>query len=343
MNISRRVLVSFVALISVFHIPLVHAHGPGDDMAEAANKFLAALTPEQRGKATYGFTNDERFNWHFIPKPRNGLPFKEMTPPQLELGRALLRTGLSPRGFTKATNVMLVCEQVLRDLENQAPRRDPALYYVTIFGKPDQSPWGWRVEGHHLALNFAIDTNDVVSVTPNFMGSNPGEVASGPYKGLRNLGAEEDLGRQLAASLSEDQRKTGIFATDAPKDIITGNSRKVSPVEPFGIAASKLTKAQQEVLQSLIKEYVFRFRSELAERDLKKIQAAGLEKIYFAWAGSLARGQGSYYRVQGPTFLMEYDNTQNNANHVHTVWRDFENDFGEDLLRRHYEQTPHAK
>jgi Protein of unknown function (DUF3500) len=312
-------------------------------MSEAANKFLAALTPEQRAKATYAFTNDERFNWHFIPKSRNGLPFKEMTPPQQDLGRALLRTGLSPQGFTKATNIMLVVELVLKELENQAPRRDPGLYYVTVFGKPGESPWGWRVEGHHLALNFAIDANNVISVTPNFFGSNPAEVPQGPLKGFRNLAAEEDLGRQLASSLNEEQRKAGLIATDAPRDIITGNARKTSSVEPFGIPASKLTKAQQDVLQSLIREYVFRFRSDVAEQDLKKIQSAGFEKIYFAWAGPLERGKGHYYRVQGPTFLMEYDNTQNNANHIHTVWRDFENDFGEDVLRKHYEQTPHAK
>jgi len=342
MKTPRFVAGFFCTLFSLFSILPAHAGSPAAEMAAAADKFLASLTPEQREKGTYAFTNAERFNWHFIPKPRNGLPFKEMTAPQQELGRALLRTGLSPQGFTKATNVMLVVEQVLRDLENQAPRRDPGLYYVTVFGKPGESPWGWRVEGHHLALNFALDANDVISVTPNFIGSNPAEVAQGPHQGLRNLGAEEDLGRKLATSLTEEQRKTGLITTDAPRDIITGNSRKASPIEPLGIPASKLTKAQQDVLQSLLKEYVFRFRSELAERDLKKIQSAGVEKIYFTWAGSLEPHQGHYYRIQGPTFLMEYDCTQNNANHVHTVWRDFENDFGDDLLRRHYEQTPHA-
>jgi hypothetical protein len=266
-----------------------------------------------------------------------------MTPQQQELGRALLRAGLSQQGLIKATNIMFVIEQVLGELENDATRRDPGLYHLTIFGNPQRSPWGWRVEGHHLALNFVVGANDVVSVTPNFFGSNPAEVPQGAHKGLRTLAGEEDLGRQLATSLSEEQRRTGLIAADAPSEIITGNSRKAEPIEPFGIPASKLTKSQQELLLSLIREYVFRFRSEVAEKDLRKIQNAGLERIYFAWAGRLERGKGHYYRIQGPTFLMEYDNTQNDANHIHTVWRDFENDFGEDLLRRHYEQVPHAK
>jgi hypothetical protein len=340
---NTRVLFCAALLLSIFALSLVGGNAPAEEMSEAAKKFLTALTAEQRTKATYAFTNHERFNWHFVPKPRNGVPFKEMTSPQQELARALLRTGLSQQGFTKVTNIMLIIEQVLSELENDPTRRDPGLYYVTIFGNPDQSPWGWRVEGHHLALNFVVGTSDGVSVTPNFFGSNPAEVLQGPHKGLRPLAGEEDLGRQLATSLSEEQRNTGLIAADAPRDIITGNSRKAGPIEPFGIPASKLTKSQQELLLSLIREYVYRFRSEVAEKDLRKIQNAGFDKLYFAWAGPLARGKGHYYRIQGPTFLMEYDNTQDNANHIHTVWRDFENDFGQDLLRRHYDQVPHTK
>jgi Protein of unknown function (DUF3500) len=339
---NARVLCS--AILLSFILARSAAGGPpAEEMSKAAKQFVTALTPEQRTKAIYAFTSDERFNWHFVSKPRKGLPFKEMTLPQQELARALLRAGLSKQGFIKATNIMLVIEQVLRELEGGATRRDPGLYYFTIFGDTDQSPWGWRVEGHHLALNLVVGTNDVVSVTPTFFGSNPAEVPQGPHKGLRNLAGEEDLGRQLATSLSKEQRSTGLIAADAPSDIITGNSRKAKPIEPFGIPASKLSKSQQEVLFSLIREYVFRFRNEVAEQDFRKIRNAGFEKIYFAWAGPLERGKGHYYCIQGPTFLMEYDNTQDNANHIHTVWRDFENDFGEDLLRSHYDQMPHTK
>ena len=174
------------------------------------------------------------------------------------------------------------------------------------------------------------------------MGVNPAEVRSGPRKGLRLLAVEEDLGRQLAKSLDENQRKLGLIATEAPRDIITAAARKVKPLEPAGLPATQLNPEQRELLKKLIQEYIYRHRPEVAEADRKKIEAAGWQNITFAWAGSLEPGQGHYYRIQGPTFLLEYDNTQNKANHIHTVWRDFGNDFGEDLLRKHYEQNPHA-
>jgi hypothetical protein len=237
---------------------------------------------------------------------------------------------------------MLVIEQVLKDLENGAARRDSGLYYVTIFDRPGTTAWGWRVEGHHLSLNFTVRGDEVLGVTPSFFGSNPAEVPRGPRQGLRVLGAEEDLGRELVRSLNEGQRKVAVIGATAPSEIITGASRKANPLQPEGIGASDLTSKQQDALRTLIHEYVFRYRTELAEQDMKKIQQAGFEKIHFAWAGPVESGQGGhYYRVQGPTFLLEFDNTQNNANHIHTVWRDFENDFGEDLLRKHYETVKH--
>ncbi|HOB33449.1 MAG TPA: DUF3500 domain-containing protein [Verrucomicrobiota bacterium] len=315
------------------------AASPAKDMAAAATAFLDALTPDQRTNAIIEFKSDERFNWNFVPRRRLGLPFRDMTPAQQELGRALLRSGLSDRGYWKATNIIAVVELALRELENQSSRRDPGLYYITLFGQPGQSPWGWRLEGHHLSLNFTIHGDEVLAVTPSFFGSNPADIPSGPHQGVRTLGAEEDLGRELATSLTEAQRKTAIIAARAPNDIITGASRKANQLEPEGIGVDELTPPQRELLQKLIREYVFRYRAEIAERDLKKIEEAGFEKVHFAWAGSIEKGQGHYYRVQGPTFLLEYDNTQNRANHIHTVWRDFENDFGEDLLRKHYEEA----
>ena len=318
------------------------AGSPARDMATAATNLLNALNAEQRAKALVEFKSDERFDWNFIPKDRKGLPFKEMTATQQDLGRVLLRSGLSDRGYTKATNIMLVVEMVLKDLENQSARRDSGLYYVTIFGQPGPNAWGWRVEGHHLSLNFTVRGDEVLAVTPSFFGSNPAEVPRGPYQGLRTLGTEEDLGRELVRSLGDAQRKVAVIATSAPSEIITGASHKANPLQPEGIGAGDLTSSQQEALRKLIHEYVFRYRTDLAEQDMKKIREAGFEKIHFAWAGPVEPGQGGhYYRVQGPTFLLEFDNTQNNANHIHTVWRDFENDFGEDLLRKHYETVKH--
>ena len=335
---------SFLPALAILNLfaPVAFAHSPAEEMAEAATNFLGALKPAQRSKAVYEFSNEERFDWHFIPKPRKGLPFKDMTPAQSALAEELLKTALSQKGYLKASTIMSL-EKVLFALEKQGPTRDSRLYFVTIFGEPGAGPWGWRLEGHHLSLNFAIQGDQVLAGTPSFFGANPARVQDGPRKGLRALPQEEDMGRALVKSLDADQRKLAIIATNAPRDIITGNSRKAKALDPVGIAASALTKEQREILMGLIKEYVSRYRTEMAEQDLKKIMQAGDDKIQFAWAGALEPGQGHYYRIQGPTFLMEYDNTQDNANHVHTVWRDLQNDFGEDLLRQHYDQVPHPK
>jgi hypothetical protein len=342
MNLPRNFAVAACVLAHCFLASRpAFAQSPGADLAAAANNFLAALKPEQKDKAAFELKSDERVNWHFIPKERKGLPFKEMSPAQKHLAHALLGSVLSQRGNFKVATIMSL-EQVLHELENNAPHRDADLYYVSIFGTPGKDVWGWRIEGHHLSMNFVVRGDIVLAATPSFLGVNPGEVRTGPRKGLRVLAAEEDLGRQLAKSLDENQRKLGILAGDAPKDIITAAERKVKPLEPAGLPAPQLNPEQRDLLKKLLQEYIHRYRVEVAEADRKKIEAAGWERISFAWAGSLEPGKGHYYRIQGPTFLLEYDNTQNNANHIHTVWRDFENDFGEDALRKHYEQT-HAK
>jgi hypothetical protein len=182
-----------------------------------------------------------------------------------------------------------------------------------------------------------------VLATPSFMGSNPAEVLAGPRQGLRILAKEDDLGRQLVKSFDDAQRKLAVITNTAPSDIITSNARKAKRLEPAGLPVARMNKSQREILHALIDEYIARNRAEVARADWAKIEKAGWDQTSFAWAGGLDRGQGHYYRVQGPTFLLEYDNTQNNANHIHAVWRDFENDFGDDLLLKHYEQTPHAK
>jgi hypothetical protein len=336
---APNVIRSFAALL--FSVQLgasaAPALSPAKEMADAGNNFLAALTPDQKAKAVYEFEDDQRFDWHFIPKPRKGLPFREMSSPQRLLAHALLATGLSQRGYQKATTIMSL-EQILYDIENKSPTRDADLYFVTLFGQPGKAPWGWRVEGHHLSLNFAVGDDQVLSVTPLFFGANPAQILSGPRKGLRVLGGEEDLGRQLVKSLDAAQLKQALIATNAPRDIITGAERKAKVLEPVGIAVADLTPPQRELLMALLKEYVLRCRAELAEADLKSIREAGHQNLHFAWAGGLEPGEGHYYRIQGPTFLMEYDNTQDKANHIHSVWRDLKNDFGEDPLRKHYEQ-----
>jgi len=334
-----------IASVAFAIATVARAHVAAEEMAAAAGKFLDALTPEQRAKATFDLKSDERQNWHFIPKVRNGLTLKDMTPDQRAAAKALLRSGLSAHGYEKATNIISL-ESILKDLEG--PRgtmvRDAELYYFSVFGKPEpKGTWGWRVEGHHLSLNFTIVKGEMFAGTPSFLGTNPAEVRQGPRRGLRILADDEDLGRALVKSLTAEQRKVAIFEEKAPADVVTAAKRKVVPLETTGLAAAKMTPAQSAQLQKLVQAYVNRLRGDLAEMDLKKIEKAGWDKLYFAWAGGLEKGDGHYYRVQGPTFLIEYDNTQNNANHIHAVWRDFDNDFGEDLLRRHYAETPHGK
>jgi len=318
------------------------AHTPAEEMAAAANNLIAALSPEQQAKAIFEWKDEERFDWHFIPKPRKGLPLGEMTSSQRMLAQALLGSGLSSRGLAKATTIISL-EQVLFDIENKAPNRNSDFYYVSIFGKPGKDAWGWRLEGHHVSLNFTVQGDQVAATTPSFFGANPAQVRVGPRKGLRVLAAEEDLGREFVKSLDAEQLKVALYTNDAPREIITGNSRKANALEPMGILAAKLSSEQKKLLLTLLKEYVYRYRSEIADTELKHIRDAGEDKISFAWAGGIESGQPHYYRIQGPTFLMEYDDTQNDANHIHAVWRNLQNDFGEDLLRAHYDQTPHQK
>ena len=311
----------------------------GADMAQAATNLLASLAPEQRSKAAFEFKDEERYNWHFVPRPRKGLPLKEMTHAQRPLAHALLASGLGQRGYAEAVTIISL-EQILADVEKgRGPARDPEMYFVSIFGNPSpKGTWGWRVEGHHLATNFTVVGGRATSGGPSFFGSNPGEVRDGPRKGLRVLGAEEDMGRQLVRSLDEAQRKAAVLPGEAPKEIITGNARKAMLDDPKGVTVSQLTPPQRQTLMSLLDLYARRLRTEMAEDDLRRIMQAGIENVRFAWAGGLEPGEPHYYRLLGPTFLVEYDNTQNNANHVHTAWRDLLNDFGDDALKKHYEQ-----
>lgn len=321
-----------------------------ENMVVAAQEFLEALSPELRVRAVFPFESEDRFRWHFVPHemfPRRGVNIKEMKAEQRRAAHALLRSALSSQGYLKATSIMHL-EEILREIEKSTGtgrfNRDPELYWFMIFGTPStKAPWGWRVEGHHLSLNFSSVTNELIATTPTFMGSNPAEVPRGPHVGWRILAAEEDLARALLASLDENQRAQAIIDTTAPADIITGNSRKASLEKPVGLPVSKMTETQRSLLLRLMVEYIQNMRQDLAHQQLEKIKNAGIEKIHFAWAGSLTRGEGHYYRIHGPTFLIEYDNTQNNANHIHTVLRDFEDDFGVDLLSKHYQESTHHR
>ncbi len=308
-------------------------------MADSALAFLNSLTPEQRAQATFEFKDDERLNWHFIPKPRKGLPLKDMTPTQKQLAHALLSAGLSQRGYIKAVTIMSL-DDVLRIMEkDDGVRRNPEGYFFSVFGEPsDKGTWGFRVEGHHVSQNFTI-VNGKIAGSPSFFGANPAMVPEGPRKGLRALANEEDLGRELIQSLNAEQQKVAIVDKEAYKDIFTMASRKAALTgQPSGIQASRMTAKQRELLQNLLDEYCYNMPDQLAQDREEKVKKAG-DNLYFAWAGGIEKTQPHYYRIQAPAFLIEYDDTQNNANHIHSVWRDYDGDFGLDLLKQHYETS----
>ncbi len=319
------------------------AASPAAEMAQVAQALVSALNSEQQGKLFFALDDKVRFDWHFIPRARPGVSFKSMSPAQQARADALLRAALSPEGHRTLNNIRLL-DQVLWERTHN-PIRDSTLYYFTFFGRPsERGPWGWRVEGHHLSLNFTLQGGQVVSTTPFFFGANPAEVRDeGQHHGLRTLPQEEDLGRRLLKMLTTEQRRKALINVEAPDEIVTGTDRKPDLGAPVGVAYAEMSPEQQQALRGLLEMYARRLRKELAEAELARIRAAGSEKVHFAWAGGSEPGQGHYYRLHGPTFVIEYDNTQDGANHIHTVWRDFDRDFGPDPLRAHYASSPHHR
>jgi hypothetical protein len=361
-RIRRRSFLGSSALLiggGLFTVDGVHGWGQGQDhshefpgdvrhhlsalslMTETANRFLAALSPEQQAKAAFPFGADEHMNWHFIPKERKGLPLREMNSYQRHLASALLASGLSQVGYIKAVTIMSL-EEVLRILENDSgERRNPEKYYFTIFGAPsDSGTWGWRIEGHHLSQNYTVTNGQVVN-GPSFFGSNPAEVRQGPRKGLRVLSAEDNMGFELLGTLDEPLRKTAIVEAKAYSDILTAASRKAALAgQPSGLSAAAMNSRQFDALRALAELYARNLPDELARHRLGQIDRAGRD-VFFAWAGGTNPGDPHYYRIQTSAFLIEFDDTQDNANHIHSVWRDLRNDFGGDLLRAHYETGHH--
>jgi hypothetical protein len=272
-----------------------------------------------------------------------------MTEPQRKLAHELLKSGLSQRGYTTTTAIMNELEAILRDTEAASRGgkpggniRDPELYFFTVFGTPaGKGTWGWRVEGHHVSLHFTVADGAAVVGAPSFWGTNPAEVREGPKKGLRVLDREQDAGRAMMMALDDGQKKTALIAEVAPTDILTKTEVITNPLSPLGIPASALTPKQRELLMQLIDVYTSQMTADIAAERQAEIKKGGLDKIAFAWAGPVEPGQKHYYRVQGPTFVIEFDNTQNDGNHIHSVWRDFESDFGRDLLREHLSAVKH--
>ena len=315
-------------------------------MAGAATAFLDSLDRTQRLAATTAFDVEDHRVWTYLPGGRPGAALAAMTTEQQALALALLDTGCSAHGGRTARAVIEL-DMIRRQLESSAgtpPRPTDHRYWVRILGDPNaDAPWAWRVNGHHLAVHVTV-VDDAVAATPQFFGAEPAIVPDGPHRGLRTLPGEEELARALLARLDDDQRRVAITSPTAPHDILTRFDPVVDPsVVPAGLGHGQMTSRQQDALHRLIRLYFDRAPADVADAAWSDATGRGLDDVTFAWAGPDERGRGHYYAVRGPTFLLEYDNTQDDANHIHSVWRDLRNDWGADLLREHYARRHPAK
>lgn len=332
----------FKYLLSLALTPLAfahegHAHNPATvEMTEAASVFLASLDDSQAKTAKFEFKNVERENWHFVPmNDRKGLRLDALKPHQKHLAFGLLGTGLSQKGLLTASQIMTL-EQILQDRGESAEIRNPEKYHISIFGTPSEKEvWGWRFEGHHLSLNFSLLGDKVIGL-PAFYGTNPAELKKGPLKGMRPLGEIEDAARSLAEELIK-AGNSPVFSEKPPKEILTAQDSKASAQKVEGVTSDKMDGEQIKKLQVIIGMVAEFQRQEVTNKVLHLIATTQRKKMHFAWGGSLEKGKGHYFRIQGVDFLIEYANTQNDANHAHLVWRDLKNDFARDSLKKHYE------
>jgi len=317
------------------------------EVAVTAQSFLSTLNDRERAVASFPFDDPERNKWAYVPQSRSGLALGAMNEGQRAAAFALVGTGLSEHG-TRLAHGIIELEGILREIEGAmsslvGPRRDPDLYYLSLFVGPGGAhPWGWRFEGHHLSVNVTDLGAHGQVVAPLFMGANPARVPSGPREGLRLLSAEEDLAFELLNMLDPRQRARATIAPRTFGDIVTRSDPTVKPMKLAGLPAAEMTMDQQRQLRRLLAVYTGRMADSSARGQLQRIDDAGFGRLHFAWAGAHQPRQPHYYRIHGPTVLVEYDNSQSGANHIHTVWRDLENDFGGDLLKRHYGQQPHG-
>jgi hypothetical protein len=312
----------------------------GTDMVAAAGEFLDSLTTEQRSQTAFPFESMERFDWNFIPlqdkdkKPtRKGLSLQEMTPGQRKAALGLLKASTTEKGSRAAVAIMSL-EEILHEQEKKKPVnvRSPEWYFFTVFGMPSKTgKWGWRVEGHHLSLNFTLEGTQLVAATPSFYGANPAEIKNGPRQGERILAASEDPARALYKALEGEQKKAAYH--DQPFPEPKQKTQKADVGQPVGLPASRLNASQKQLLVKLLESYTDRMPPEVGSAELKRVHDAGLDKVHFSYNGGTELGEKHSYRVQGPTFVIEFLNEQNDsagnqANHIHSVWRHLASDFG---------------
>ena len=304
---------------------------------EATVAFLDTLSAEQRAKAVFPFEDEERLNWHYFPKDRAGISIKELNIEQRDALAGLIEVALSEKGYSKVEAIREL-ETVLFDLSGGKDQaRDPERYYLSVFGEPSaEGDWGLRYEGHHLSLNWTILGGIIESFSPQFLGTNPGEVREGVHNGMRALAEEEGLARELVKSFSAEQRVQAVASDIAPPEILTGADREAKFQDAAGLRYADMTEAQRGLFMRLIAVFAGVQADAVASETMRHVTEDGLDEVRFVWMGGIEKGEGHYYRIQGGAFLVEYDNTQNQANHVHTVWREPQGDFGHDWLQEHY-------
>lgn len=333
---SLKPLLTVIVIAAMGAMLLAQADKPepsGSKMASAAEKFLGAISPAQKTQATFAFDDAERLNWHFIPRVRKGLPLRDLEGASLSAAHELIQSGLSKAGYDQALSVMSL-EEVLYLLEagdraERRERRNPGKYYLSVFGTPSKAgKWGWRLEGHHISLNYTINNGEVIGSTPEFFGANPGVIDAGPGRAIRVLAPEEDIARQILKLCSVETAKTVLIDAKAPDDLRGANQPQADATPPVGLSAAQMNADQRKLLGELLNEYLRNMPSDVESKRRARVEKDGLDSISFAWWGGSERNQPYYYRVQGPSFLIEHNNTQNNANHIHSYWRDLAGDFG---------------
>jgi hypothetical protein len=321
-----------LASISLSFNAAVADEAPGVGMSAAATTLLSSLTDDQKKLASFKFDDAERVNWHFIPRERKGLGLWDLDGEALSNAEAFVATGLTVAGYHKSLEVRSL-EEVLYLFESgeesaRRVKRHPHRYYISIFGDPSgDAAWGWRFEGHHLSLNYTIKNGEILSSTPEFFGANPGLIDAGPGRSLRVLGRREDLARSILKSASAEQQAKIWISKEAPHDIRGPGAAQPEVGEPAGVAVADMTPEQQKLMKDLVGEYLTAMPASVVRRRVKEIEEGGVDKVHFAWWGGSELNEPHHYVVQGPSFVIEYNNTQNQANHVHSIWRNLSGDF----------------
>ncbi len=301
-------------------------------MASAALKLAELLPADQKQKLIYGYEDPERLNWHFIPRERNGIVLWDLNGKPRKAAEELVKAGLSAAGYAKTLQIRSL-EEVLYLFEGgeedyRRNRRHPHKYHVTIFGTPAATGlWGWRFEGHHLSLNFSIKDGVVISSTPEMLGANPALIDAGPGRSLRVLSQREDIARQILKACNDAQKKQMWISETAPDDIRGAGEPQAVVDAAVGLRFADMSPDQKKLVKELIGEYLSGMPVQVVKDRMKGIEKSGMDDIRMAWWGESERNKRHHYVIQGESFIIEYNNTQNDANHVHAIWRSIEGDF----------------